>query len=216
MRIELNTNLLPVISVGMYESSLSIDVMFDDDFHRLSSSKTLTEGEKNRFYVLLSNDAYEIVVEKYATEALKCFFEDMREQEGLDIQLLDGAKIYNPKEYNFRTDELDFAIEMDDVVFEEIVNRALGNDEFWKWAKKRYRSYDGFICFMPDSKDEFLWYLERGQYDKIVASYLTFVGETVYNCKGEFGYTYLIYENLKNHGLIEFIDEEARGILQRA
>ena len=218
MRIKLNTDLLPVVSVGMYESSLSMDSMFDEEFCRMHSSESLTEDEKKRFYIIVDSNEYADVVEKYGLEALGDFFRDIREHEGLDITLADEeAELYSPKEYNFRTDELEFTIELSEATFGKIISLALENDEFWKWAKKRYRSYDGFICFMPNNRSEFIRQLGEGQLDRIVASYLTFLGETAYDCNGEFGYTYSIYEKIKtNHVFEEFINEEAQSILQRA
>ena len=215
VRIGMNTNLLPVVSIGMYESVLSPKSVFSDEFSRVQLSESLSEAEKSRIFDDFDFDAYEGLVGKYAKKELEAFFGGIRESRGYDIRMAGETGVYSPRQYNYGTDELDFTISLDRLCLSQIAADALADEKFWAWAGRRYRSYDGYICFMPCTRREYVEQLLEGQYDRTVAAYLTYIGVKEFNCCGEFGYTYCVYENMKGHGLPEFLDEEARGILNR-
>ena len=208
MKIELNTDLLPVLSVGMYESILSIDNLIEREF----DGGEYTDEERECMTDSIDMAVYKNAVKKFAMESMKEFFRDICfGKEGYVIELLDG-KIWSPRYYNYKTDTLDYTVEISEFVLGKIIVDAIRNDKFWAWADQRYRSYDGHICFMPRDKVEFMKLVLAGEYDRVVAAYLTYIG-FIYGCD----YTYDIYENLSEYGLGKFLnDEKAQAVLTAA
>ena len=77
-----------------------------------------------------------------------------------------GAKLtvtglWSPSEYNFRTDEVEFDLEFNDNMIEHI--RKTVDDKFFEYIGRMYRSYDGFISFLPDRKEEFFACLNENE-----------------------------------------------------
>lgn len=61
------------------------------------------------------------------------------------------GEFYNPREYNFSTDSLDFDLTVDKTKLIQAIQALIGNDDFEKFLKDHYSSCDGFISFTPDS-----------------------------------------------------------------
>lgn len=63
---------------------------------------------------------------------------------------------HSPREYNFTTDWIEFELEMPDDYVETIKANVRNNEEsFFRFAKERFGSYDGFISFYPYEKEKF-------------------------------------------------------------
>lgn len=63
---------------------------------------------------------------------------------------------HSPREYNFTTDWIEFELEMPDDYVETIKANVRNDEEsFFRFAKERFGSYDGFISFYPYEKEEF-------------------------------------------------------------
>lgn len=63
---------------------------------------------------------------------------------------------HSPREYNFTTDWIEFELEMSDDYVETIKANVRNDEElFFRFAKERFGSYDGFISFYPYKKEEF-------------------------------------------------------------
>ena len=210
MKIELNTGIMGgVIDVGMYESVLDPRYMFDSDEDEINKSEALTDEEKEYFfdkaYSSFNNDRYKETVAGYAMKALRDFFDDIENE--IKITLCDGGTINSPREYNFRSDEFDFTVEVEQAELDKILPAVQNNEKFWKYAE-RYKSHDGFISFMPCYKDEYIKAIKGKDIVRALAMYLGFLYKEnsipVYNPYNEY-----IYESISgNHSLTEFIDDE--------
>jgi len=63
---------------------------------------------------------------------------------------------HSPREYNFTTDWIEFELKMPDDYVETIKANVRNDEEsFFRFAKERFGSYDGFISFYPYKKEEF-------------------------------------------------------------
>lgn len=83
---------------------------------------------------------------------------------------------YSPREYNFKTDELDFTLTIDKRGFMEAIKGLEHNDEFATFLHENYASRDGFMSFTPDNYAEMLKEIATsGDYsDQAIASVVTF------------------------------------------
>lgn len=79
---------------------------------------------------------------------------------------------HSPREYNFTTDWIEFELEMPDDYVETIKANVRNDEEsFFRFAKERFGSYDGFISFYPYEKEEFY---ESEDVDYIVSMWIMY------------------------------------------
>jgi len=220
MIVLLNTNILPIVNVGMYESLLSPSNVFND-WLTPEISEALDTDEisycESASYEHFNSEAYNKIVAKYATELVADFFQKINGV--IHVTLHDKADIYSPKEYNFKTDELDFEIEINDVEIQKIKSFVRGNVSFANWLKETYKSYSGFICFMPSTEEAFFKDIEGKEIERALSAYFTFLLRTHLGQlpDDEFGSDYILYERISsNHGIEEFVtDERFHEIMSR-
>lgn len=93
----------------------------------------------------------QLLIDK-AESAIKYALDDL----GIPYNKLIMGDFRSPREYNFGTDWINFSIEIEDDYITTI-KRNVSNDEtnFFRFAKKMFGSYDGFISFYPTEKNEF-------------------------------------------------------------
>lgn len=154
MKVELNTDVVDSIIPDTYGNGFQYEIRSDcwEDFKQGMIDK--------------------------AEEYLKAFLE---ETDFKDAKLT-MKDFYSPREYNFRTDSIDFELEFDDLIIDKIARFAdedvNGDRKFVNWLAKRYRSYDGFICWMPIDYAEFMNYLNGKESDcyqwRAIAAYLSY------------------------------------------
>ena len=88
--------------------------------------------------------------EQYISDALKeTLFADAK---------LSNFSFHSPQFYNYGTDWINFTMEFDDSLVNKIREKA--DDDFYEHIKK-YQSCDGFINFMPNTKEKFLEMLAK-------------------------------------------------------
>ena len=244
MKITLNTSIFPIVNVGMYQSMISPDHIFDG-WLDTEMMELMTEEDieycKESSYMHFNFDAYKKIVAEYAMQTIRDFFNEMADT--IKIKLEPQGTIDSPKYYNYRSDILEFTIEVEgegegegeETIAEKIEALANNEPEFFNWLKKTYRSYDGFWCFMPNNREEFLEMIHDKNIAMGLAAYLTFMlgknnetssktgesretGETKNSRENENINTYLLYEQISsNHSLGEFInDERFHEIIKRA
>ena len=132
MRVELNTNVVDSIVPDTYGTEFCYYIRSDcwEDFKQGMIDKA---GE---------------------------YLRDMLSETDFADAKLEMLKFESPREYNFETDSISFALEFDDSMVDKIAKFAdedvNGDRSFVDWLKKRYKSYDGFICTMPDSYEDFM------------------------------------------------------------
>lgn len=137
MKLEFNTELLPIVIPDTYGTEFCYEVADDmwEKFKKLMIAKAWA----------------------YIKDALD-------ETDFRDAQVI-MTEFVSPREYNFRTDSIDFYLEFDDGLIEVMKSKV--NDDFFKYIKK-FGSYDGFISFYPTEKDKFYEALEGKREDKLV------------------------------------------------
>lgn len=163
MKIQLNTNLVPIFS-GTYETDWNIQD-HDDDGNELNT-------------VYDHKDLMRGIVEEYHNHedkiktALNCDF----------ITSIKFDGFYSPHEYNFNTDTLDFTIEVNKKKMIQALNKLENSEEFSQFLYDHYTSYDGFMSFTPNNfegiKDQIM--NEGREFDQSVGALIRFLaGEEV-------------------------------------
>jgi len=187
MRIKLSTGIMQAINVGMYETQLDPRYMFESEDLEIDECDALTDEEKTLFFNAdFKSDEYDKVVVEAAVNELKDFLVDVEDWTEVKITLCDGATIDSPQFYNYRSDELDFEVEVEQSELDKILPSVIDNQKFWEWIEDRYGSCSGFISFCPYRKDEFIKAIQGEDIERSLAMWLTWifkenVSETYYN-----------------------------------
>lgn len=196
----MNTGICPIVSVNMYESAIGAmnicDIQLDHEIDEAFRNGLLTE-EETKYWDDHAYDTFDTA--EYDKHVAECAMELMTD---VYTQLFDGkirvvqstGSIDSPKWYNFRGDELDFEIDVDDAYFDEIKS-ALTQD-FFVWIKKRYGSYDGFISFMPYLQDDYMKALAGSDRERALAMWMYWV----YEQGGEWGTDDDLYDLVSGAG----------------
>lgn len=124
--IELNTGILPIISVGTYGNEYLYEFDIED-----------------------MND-----LDEYIKEAGKEVLENALENVFTN-PLVTAKSVYHPKQYNFETDELEFNLEYDSEEYARLKSNALENEAFEAFLADNYSSRSGFISFLANNIMEF-------------------------------------------------------------
>lgn len=122
MKIELNTSVLPIVVPDTYGTGFCSEI-------------------QEEYWSEFKQKMIELAVEYIKTALEGTIFKDA---------VLTPQWITSPKYYNFTTDRADFFMEFDDGLIDRIKDEIKADEvEFFRWAKEKYHSYDGFISFMP-------------------------------------------------------------------
>lgn len=169
MKIELTTNLLPLLDVGMYYSFLSPDELFSNDYENMKSeNKEETDFDMSK---------YKADVCKIANEIIQEYFSEKLKKYGIDN--IECSSIGSPKYYNFQNDWGNLDMEVNNRFFDMMESWLRGKclisgwkNETDRWLNKTYGSCPGFISFMPTTVQELL---ELDDIERCVAAYLSLV-----------------------------------------
>lgn len=143
MKLEMTTNFLHLIEPGTYGTNLgdameNLDENYFDDFRN-----AIVEYGIEKINEILCEDSIVALFGKCKAE---------------------NGSLNSPRWYNYENDSIGFDLIVPDTTIEYIRN-AEYNDEFFKWTKENYGSYDGFISFFPYSKEKFENALETNGLD---------------------------------------------------
>lgn len=135
MKLELNTSMVPIFT-GTYQDWEPIETEDNGDEVELdythdSLMKSIVEAYQDK-----TNDILE-TLKGYGIDFIK------------SIKFTGGY--YCPHEYNFKTDSLDFEIEIVNGRLLKVINELKGNDDFELFLNENYSSRDGFISFTPNN-----------------------------------------------------------------
>lgn len=150
MKATINTNLFPIISVGMYGTVLEPDSMFDNWTIDEDKSNGDINYDANYFWEHFDNQAYVNAIESTAHQ----FLNGTHEANGIEVKIR-CKEIYSPKYYNFETDEMVF-----DVTYNKRKVKQYAKDnysEFNKFLKDNYSSRDGFCSMTSNNYGEWLY-----------------------------------------------------------
>lgn len=143
MKLEMTTEFLHLIEPGTYGTNLgdameNLDENYFDDFRN-----AIVEYGIEKINEMLSEDS------------IVALFGECKAENG---------SLNSPRWYNYENDSIEFDLIVPDETIKHVRN-AEYNDEFFKWAKQNYGSYDGFISFFPYSKEKFENALETNGLD---------------------------------------------------
>ncbi len=136
MKYTLNTNLIPLFN-GTYNTQWEINET-NDEGDELEIEYDQKELMASIARVYQKNEAYIL-------SELNCPF--IR-----SIHFTGGT--YSPREYNFKTDELDFTVDIDETKLREALEALRGDAEFAVYLREHFTSYDGFMSFTPNNYAE--------------------------------------------------------------
>lgn len=169
MEIEITTQLLPILDVGMYESALSPANMFSSEIEHLAS--------ENKEEISFDFGKYQNDVCKEADKVIQEYF--VKPLQKFGVLSIRCVSISSPKFYNYTTDCGNLDLEVSSEFFGMMKGWLKGNcqvsgweEETNKWLKENYGSCSGFISFMPTTVKELI---ECDDIERCVSVYLTLV-----------------------------------------
>jgi hypothetical protein len=210
MKVKLNTGICSIINVAMYESIISPSHIFEDGENKVAFSDALTKDEKeyfeNEYCSSWNSDAYKKLVADYAMEIIESFLKSINDT--VIISLCGTGAIDSPSYHNYRSDELDFEVEIEQEELMKILSNVTADAVFFKWAEQ-FKSHSGFISWMPYRRDDYIQAINGEDIERSLAMYLSYLYEKQNNFKeNEFDHTYELYEKISsNHGITEFIED---------
>lgn len=165
MKANLNTNLFPIINVGMYYSCISPENVFDsynidDDFEN-----DFSEYNADQFWDNFDFDKYKTKIQELAADFLTYEIDDN------EIKI-EAGELYSPKYYNFDTDNIELTVEFDKV---KILNNVFKDvNTFDTFLRENYSSYDGFCSFTANNFEE--WYIDyKDEKETAIGALLTYL-----------------------------------------
>lgn len=147
MKAQINTNLFPIISVGMYCSNLSPENIFPNSQIDQDREEGHINYDSEYFDDNFQNDLYVKAIQDKADYYLS----GTHEIEGIKIDIQTG-EIYSPRAYNFSTDQLDLEVTYNK---SQVKQYAKNNqEEFGEFLKNNYSSYDGFYSHTANNYED--------------------------------------------------------------
>ena len=168
MKANLNTNLFPIINVGMYYSHISPENVFDsyiidDDFEN-----DFSEYNSDQFWDNFDNDKYKTKIQDLAADFLTYEIDD---NTGNEIKI-EAGELYSPKYYNFDNDNIELTVEFDKFKLLDAIKKDV--NAFDIFLKENYSSYDGFCSFTANNFDE--WYIDyKDEKETAIGALLTYL-----------------------------------------
>lgn len=168
MKANLNTNLFPIINVGMYYSCISPEIVFDsynidDDFEN-----DFSEYNADQFWDNFDFDKYKTKIQELAADFLTYEIDD---NNGNEIKI-EAGELYSPKYYNFDTDNIELTVEFDKFKLLDAIKKDV--NAFDTFLKENYSSYDGFCSFTANNFDE--WYIDyKDEKETAIGALLTYL-----------------------------------------
>lgn len=143
MKLEMSTDFLHLIEPGMYGTELG-EALYDVENEYIKDFKdAVVDYGIDKINEILSE------------ESIVIFFGKCKAENG---------KLSSPRFYNYENDSIEFDLIVPDKTI-DLIRNVEYNDEFFKWTKENYGSYDGFISFFPYSKEKFENALETNGLD---------------------------------------------------
>jgi hypothetical protein len=149
MKVKLNSNLFPIVSVAMYGTFLDPDSMFDSYLIESDREEGYIHFDMNYFWDNFQYDKYKEFIQQTA-----CSFINGTHTEGfVDIEI-EAGEIYSPKYYNYSNDEIDLTITFSRPKIIKEINKDI--PKFDAFLKERYSSRDGFLSFTSNNYIDWL------------------------------------------------------------
>jgi hypothetical protein len=157
----MTSNLFPCICVAMYETVLSPNFFLE----------SMNDGEDQYMYDTLDWQDWKTELVKVSQDYIDSNVIESLKNYGL--LKIEACSIWSPKYYNYNQDELvmDVTMQQDwQDTMKEKIEAWRGRQDVIDYIKKYWRSYSGYVNFMPESLDEIL---TEDDEDRQLAAYLT-------------------------------------------
>ena len=157
----MTSGLFPCVCVAMYETVLSPQ-MFEE---------SMNDDEEEFYYDTVRTDDWKKSLTEAAQEYLNDSIIDVLKDYGLIN--IEAVEIWSPKYYNYHQDELVMDVTMQQgwkEIMTAKINDWRGRQDVIDYIKKYWRSYSGYVNFMPESLDEVL---TEDDEERQLAAYLT-------------------------------------------
>jgi hypothetical protein len=205
MKLNLDHQTLPIIDLGAYNS------IFEPDFDLVHYNVVEEDGKsEDDFYKLVHTFDNKKYMELLAKSSLNTITEiigemnellDDKELSELKMTLVDDSlSIWSPQFYNFQTDVLDYAVEVSDDAIDKVKLAIKDNVEFAKWLHYRHRSYDGYICFLPQDVDT---WIDQSDDAEIFGKFVAFLTKYLFTDDERHDHEYSVYEYMSGNGVID-------------
>lgn len=150
MKVTLNSNLFPIIRVGMYNSNISPDEIFDDYTINDDKENGYIHYDSEYYWDNFQNDKYKKRIAELAKEYLS---EPIDDGEGNVINIK-CKEIYSPKFYNFSTDEIVMEVKYNKTQLLKVAKKE--REIFGDFLYENYTSRDGFASFTSNNYNDWL------------------------------------------------------------
>lgn len=168
MKVTLNSNLFPIIRVGMYNSNISSDEIIDEYTIIEDKENGYIHYDVDYFWSNFQNDKYVKRIQELSGEYLNGKIDNGN---GIDITIK-CKEIYSPKFYNFSTDEIVMDVTFNKTEVLQAVKKE--REIFNQFLKDNYTSYDGFNSFTSNNYDDWLTDFEDNEI-RSIGSVLTYL-----------------------------------------
>lgn len=168
MKVTLNSNLFPIINVGMYNSNISSENVFDDHTIIEDKENGYIHYDVDYFWSNFQNDKYVKRIQELASEYLEGKIDNGN---GIEITIK-CKEIYSPKFYNFGTDEIVMDVTFNKTKVLQVVRKE--RETFNQFLKDNYTSYDGFTSFTSNNYNDWLTDFENNEV-RSIGSVLTYL-----------------------------------------
>ncbi len=185
MTIKLNTNLVPLFS-GTYDTFWEVRECADN-------GDELEVDYKHEDLMQSIAEAYQANA-AYILSELGCPF--------IEKLSFDGT-FESPSEYNFRTDVLDFTIEVDEVELLQKLVDLKDNADFAEFLKQHYTSYDGFMSFTPNNHADIEAAIvdKNNDFERSVGALISFLAKhEIAECGGGCTIEEMVHEDWEGNG----------------
>jgi hypothetical protein len=163
MKVTLNSNLFPIIRVGMYESNISSENVFDDYTIIDDKENGFIHYDVDYFWSNFQSDKYKKRIQELSSEFLDGKIDN---DNGIEITIK-CKEIYSPKYYNFSTDEIVMDVTFNKTKILQVISKE--TETFNQFLKDNYTSYDGFNSFTSNNYNDWLVDFEENEVRSIGA-----------------------------------------------
>lgn len=146
IKLKMNTDLLSFIELSTYGTLLDINLYEGDDILK----------------------EYHDIIVSCTVDTIKQVLKD----NGINC-VIKNPSFESPRFYNYGGDWVNFDLYLCDSTLQKMKSIAYDND-FIQWIKERYKSYSGFISFMPYSKKTYMEKLEN-DLERCAGAYLSYL-----------------------------------------
>lgn len=143
MMLHMTTDFLHLIEPGMYGTNLG------EFMYQLADE-----------YI----DDFKNAIVLYGVDKINEMLSEDSIIESLGVCKVENASLNSPQFYNYENDSIEFDLIIPEETIEKFRNTEY-DDEFFKWSKRNYGSYDGFISFFPYERQQFEMALKTSDLD---------------------------------------------------